>query len=108
MTIRPPRRIDWSQIIRDLERLGMTMRQIGAECDKGHRSEQGKSWVSSLKNIPGTEPRFHEGALLIGLWAEKMLQPADAVPREDWPLRGVEGRKPGPVMAVAVGTMRKG
>lgn len=80
--------IDWSRIVLDLEKLGMTQRQIGAECgfldvdSTTHGS--GKVWVNRLRNIPDTEPGFHEGALLLGLWATRMARPLTDLPRADY------------------------
>ncbi len=69
-------RIDWSAMVFDLERCGMSQREIGEACGMD------ASWANKLKNLPGTQPRFHNGALLLGLWAERMaLDPATA-PRE--------------------------
>jgi hypothetical protein len=55
-------RIDWSAMIFALEAAGMSQREIGQQCD----SDQ--TWVQRLKNIPGTQPKFHNGLLLLGLW----------------------------------------
>lgn len=56
-------RIDWFRVVVDLERSGLSLERIAAECLRG------KTWAWSLKNIPDTEPRFHDGLLLLGLWA---------------------------------------
>jgi hypothetical protein len=56
-------RIDWFRVIVDLQRAGYSHDRIAAECLRG------KTWVWSLQNVPGTEPRFHDGMLLLGLWA---------------------------------------
>lgn len=74
----------------DLEGLGMTQRQIGAEC--GFRDADlttseaggGKVWVNKLKNIPDTQPKFHEGAMLLGLWADRMQRPLADLPRVEF------------------------
>jgi len=58
-----PSRIDWWQVITDLERAEVSHERIAAECLRS------KGWVDNLKNTPGTEPRFHDGAVLLGLWA---------------------------------------
>lgn len=63
-------RIDWSAIVFDLERAGWSQREIGRECDMPDTAAA--PWVNRLKNIPGTQPKFHSGALLLGLWAEAM------------------------------------
>lgn len=72
--------IDWSRLIFDLEALGMSQRQIGVEC--GMSTEIGGTWVNRLKNIPGTQPKYHAGALLLGLWAEKTGQLTLEAPKE--------------------------
>lgn len=79
----PPRvkRIDWAQIVTDLERLGMSQREIGRACDQD--PDNGGPWVNRLKNIPGTQPKFHHGALLLGLWVEKTGRQAADAPKED-------------------------
>ena len=79
--------IDWTQIVVDLERLGMTQREIAGECgfpDTDKANGGGKYWVNRLKNIPDTQPNFHEGALLLGLWAEKMARPLADLPRNEY------------------------
>jgi hypothetical protein len=57
-------RTDWFRVIVDLERAGYSLDRIAAECLRG------KTWAWSLKNVPDTEPRFHDGMLLLGLWAQ--------------------------------------
>jgi len=89
--------IDWSQIVMDLEALGMTQRQIGAECgfrEAWHQTNNdGKVWVNRLKNIPDTEPGFHQGALLLGLCAERMAKPLADLPRAEYRyVRNASGR----------------
>lgn len=84
MPVKPPsavRRLDWSRIIFDLERCGLSQRAIGREC--GHEdAEAGRVWAHRLKNIPGTQPKFHHGALLLGLWAERMEKTPSEAPKE--------------------------
>ena len=70
------RPFDWSQIIRDLEAVGWSQRRIGVACEADH------FWVQRLKNIDGTEPFFHRGALLLGLWAQVMGRTTTEAPRE--------------------------
>lgn len=70
------RLIDWSAVVLDLRRCGMSHQQIAGECDAD------KSWVHRLLNIPGTQPRFHHGVMLLGLWAERTGKSAEDVPRE--------------------------
>jgi hypothetical protein len=70
-----PGRIDWSAMVFDLEALGMSQRHIARECEWEHHSS-----VNQLKNIPGMQPRFHQGALLLGLWVETTGR--NDVPRE--------------------------
>jgi hypothetical protein len=83
--------IDWSRIVFDLEAAGMSQRQIAAEC--GFAAGDGGYWVNRLKNIPDTQPQFHEGALLLGLWADRMRQPLADVPRAEFSyVRNASGR----------------
>lgn len=63
--------IDWSQVVFDLERAGLSQREIGEQCGYGDRSDRGKVSINQLKNIPGMQPRFHHGLLLLGLWLER-------------------------------------
>lgn len=83
MPIKPPtrlKRIDWSRIIFDLERAGMTQGEISVQAGIEH--DNPGVWANRLKNIPGTQPKFHNGAMLLGLWAEVMdMEPAEA-PKE--------------------------
>jgi hypothetical protein len=104
--MKPTRCIDWSQIVRDLEKAGMTQQDIGAACDKAHYDDGGRSWVNKLKNIDGTQPKFHEGALLLGLWADRLGRPYLDLPRTDMPERGVAGRVPAPVVEEAVAAIQ--
>ncbi len=43
---------------------------------------RGKTWTWSLRNIPGTEPKFHDALLLLGLWVEKTGGTTPPVRRE--------------------------
>lgn len=66
-------RIDWERVILDIQRSTWlanssdrySHRAIANACGRG------ENWVWSLKNIPGTEPKFHDAMLLLGLWVEK-------------------------------------
>lgn len=61
-------RHDWPRIITNLERAGLSQREIGERC---HVSEGTTvSWANNLKNLPGTQPKLHNGLMLLGLWAE--------------------------------------
>ena len=74
-----PLPIDWARVIIDLESKGLTHRAIATGCARGDWPGAGKSWVNGLKNIPGTRPKFGEGALLLALWSDAMgLSPAEA------------------------------
>lgn len=86
---KPVRCIDWSQVIFDLERTGMSLGEIAAGCGyrpatRAQPDDGGKAWAFRLKNIPDTQPDFHSGALLIGLWADKMGRPIDDIPRAEF------------------------
>ena len=72
--------IDWSQIVRDLERTGMTLGEIGVQC--GQEEQNARSWAHRVKNLPGTQPRVHHGALLLGLWMVKTGKQAAVAPKE--------------------------
>ena len=81
--------IDWSRGIFDLEALNMSWREIALECGYAHMkrtdpNDGGKKWVERLKNVPGTQPSFHDGALLLGLWADRMQRPLSELPREEY------------------------
>ena len=66
-------RIDWERVVMDIQRSmwlsGKSERYsdvaIARACGRG------KTWTWALRNIPGTEPKFHDALLLLGLWAEK-------------------------------------
>lgn len=66
-------RIDWERVIMDIQRSTWlanssdrySHRAIARACGRG------ENWVWNLKNVPGTEPKFHDALLLLGLWAEK-------------------------------------
>jgi hypothetical protein len=67
-------RYDWSRMVFELERTGLSQREIATRC-----AVSTHVWVNNLKNIPGTQPKFHDGAMLLGLWAEVMgLDPGEA------------------------------
>ena len=89
--------IDWSRIVFDLEAQGMSQRAIAAECGFADTDDTsaggGKHWVNRIKNLPDTQPPFHEGALLLGLWAEKVGRPLGDVPRAEYRyVRNVSGK----------------
>lgn len=84
--------IDWSQVVVDLEAVGMTHRQIGVECGFPVGDGAG-AWANRLKNIADTQPNFHDGALLLGLWAERMQRPLGDLPRAEYRyVRNAAGR----------------
>lgn len=90
--------IDWTRVIMDLEALGMSQREIAMECGYQDQSrwaphDGGKTWVHRLKNVPETQPQFHEGALLLGLWADRMQKPLADLPRSEYRyVRNAQGR----------------
>ncbi len=67
------RRIDWEQVVLDIQRSAWLREQGQWTSLKAIALSVGRTegWVWNLKNIPGTEPKFHDALLLIGLWAEK-------------------------------------
>ncbi|MFT3720405.1 hypothetical protein [Pseudorhodoferax sp.] len=58
--------MDWWRVITDLERAGVPHSVVAVEVGRS------KGWVANLKNIYGTEPRFHDGMLLLGLWHDRV------------------------------------
>ncbi len=56
-------RIDWFRVIVDLEREKWSLERIAEHC------ERSKGWVSNLKNIPDTDPRFFDGCVMLSLWS---------------------------------------
>lgn len=99
--------IDWPEVILDLVRTGMTLSAIAAECGYDESGRSGKEWLCRLRNLPGTQPKFHSGAMLIGLWAEKTSRPPADVPRDrTGRLRNESGRAREP-MACGVEMMRQ-
>ena len=91
--MKAPRVIDWSQIIFDLEAAGLTQREIGARCGFGDTRGvgTGRVWANNLKNIPGTQPKFNDGAMLLAVWADVTGRAASEAPRGDDKIR----RRPG-------------
>lgn len=81
MTLKPPvtgKRINWPQVIADLGERGYSLQRIGEEC--GLPESNAKPWVSKLKNGVAEQPKFHEGALLLGLWAQVMERDTASAP----------------------------
>jgi hypothetical protein len=72
------KRIDWARVIADLGERGYSLQRIGEEC--GLPESNAKPWASKLKNGIAQQPRFHEGALLLGLWAQAMERDATTAP----------------------------
>ncbi len=66
MATRAPR-IDWSAMIFALEAAGLSQRDIAARC-----AVSTHAWTNRLKNLPGTQPSFHDGAMLLALWGETL------------------------------------
>lgn len=60
----PRQTIDWFRVIVELERCGMFQHEIGEAAGIS------QAQVSAYKAIPGTEPEFHVGMMLLGLWSE--------------------------------------
>jgi hypothetical protein len=57
-------RYDWAAMVFRLNG-SLSVREIASRCDIEHHSR-----IVDLKNIPGTQPRFHDGAMLLALWAD--------------------------------------
>lgn len=70
-TIEVRARIHWWTVITDLMmRADMTQEEIGQAVGAN------RSWVANLRNdYPPREPLFHRGALLLGLWQERVGTP---------------------------------
>lgn len=66
-------RINWERLIIDIQRSTWldgssqrySLKAIATACGRG------ENWAWNLKNIPGTEPRYHDALMLLGLWVEK-------------------------------------
>lgn len=67
------RRIDWGRVVLDIQRSAWLREQAQWTSLRAiaHACGRGENWAWSLKNIDGTEPKFHDALMLIGLWAEK-------------------------------------
>lgn len=76
MTEAPPHHVDWFRIIVDLERSGYSLERIGAEVLRS------KGWVSNLKSVPGTQPRYADGMALLCVWADATGRRIGQAPRE--------------------------
>jgi len=79
----PGDRIDWERVIMDIQRAtGLadmsdraSLAEIASACGRTF------TWAWNLKNIPGTQPKLHDGLILLGLWAEVMGQDKPALPQ---------------------------
>lgn len=69
-----PPHVDWARLIVDLVLAGYSHERIGAECMRG------KTWVWTLANEPGAEPRFKDGQILVGLWVRATGKAEGEVP----------------------------
>lgn len=82
--LKRPARVDWFRVIVNLERCGLSIREIA------DRVGMSKGWVEHLKNSPGAEPRYDDGSVLLAMWSDEMDKPMD-----DVPLEGISiGRQP--------------
>lgn len=70
------RRVDWSQIVLELRRSGLTDKAISDACEVVHHS-----WAARLANIPGSQPKYTHGVLLLALWLERVGDGVDSIPR---------------------------
>lgn len=66
-------RVDWERVIIDIQRSTWLADKSQRKSLKAisHACGRGDTWAWSLKNIPGTQPTFHDGLMLLGLWHEK-------------------------------------
>lgn len=69
-------RVDWPAVVESVELAGVSQREIDARCGAS------TTWAHRLKSIPGTQPKYDQGAVLIRLWSELTGRPAESVPRE--------------------------
>jgi len=74
-------RVDWWQVITDLERCQVSHPQIAAAVGRAW------GWPNYLKDSPGAEPRFADGVVLVQLWVAHTRRPVGEIPLE---------RRPGP------------
>ena len=76
------RRIDWERVVLDIQRSswlkGKSQRM--SESEIAQACGRGRNWVWALKNIPNTEPKFHDALLRIGLWAQVTGGKAEGLP----------------------------
>jgi hypothetical protein len=85
---RPPpfKRIDWTEVVFQIERAGYSQGQIGQECgiqpERAGVAWHSAYWANRLRNIPGTQPSFHEGALLIAMWVRVTGRTTQQLPEE--------------------------
>ncbi|MDP2074624.1 hypothetical protein [Hydrogenophaga sp.] len=72
-TLQQGDRINWEQVVLDIQRSAWLREKGQWTSLRAIAQEVGRTegWVWNLKNIPCTEPKFHDGLLLIGLWVEK-------------------------------------
>ncbi len=74
-------RIDWFRVIVDLERSTDAAGRRWSLERIADAMDRSKGWVSNLKTIPDTEPRFHDGLMLLGLWHSVTGKLAPDIPR---------------------------
>lgn len=62
-------RVDWERVIIDIQRSTWLAEKSQRKSLKaiGHACGRGDTWAWSLKNIPGTQPTFHDGLMLLTL-----------------------------------------
>lgn len=72
MTLNRIHAMDWFRVISDLERSGLSQREIGEHIGRSQVQ------VNAYKVIPGTEPKFSVGMLLLGLWQDRCGKVASA------------------------------
>ncbi len=80
--LRGGRRIDWERLIMDIQRSAWlsgvsataSLAEISRACGRND------TWAWQLKNVPDTEPKFHDGLMLLGLWADVTGKAGEEVP----------------------------
>lgn len=68
--------LDWWQIVTDMERSGLSQREIAVRVGYGSHGS-----VNTLKNMPGQEPIFGFGVRLLVLWMDRTGKTSEALPR---------------------------
>lgn len=65
------RRIDWERVVMQIQRSAWlaSMSHTASLSAISQACGRNDTWAWQLKNVPGTEPKFHDGLMLLGLWS---------------------------------------